>query len=290
VNWQIVQRSKLYAMFVYNPWPTPIYPSYYFDELYNQFQWDESWYTKLGRQWIPFGSYRSDLIYKTFTKALGQTNEDALLINYNKNHFYTNVSVFRPHTNIKSSLLPISYNINVATINNSYDVGFSYIHSIAETQLFRYNKGFGGFMNEKIKSHVPGISNYINYNYKKTNLYLTYVSALKKFHRHDLSFNHEGAKPATFSAQAGYQFNIKNIPAKLISFYDISFQSLGLQIPKKRVGVGLNLFPVKYVDIGFQCFKDYAYPNNSVATGLNNEVKSTARIYNTIAIQVLFHI
>jgi hypothetical protein len=289
LDWEMVRWSKLHAVFVYNPWPNPLYPTFYFDELYNQFSWQEFWYSKIGRQWVPFGNYRSDLIYKPLAKALGQTNEDAILFGYDRQLLYANISIFSPHTPINNSLSPLFYNLNTGFKNDSYDIGISYLHSIAETQLFRYNKGFGGFMGEKIKSHVPGIASYINYNFKKVNINLSFVSALKKFNPEDLSFNHQGAKPAAISLQSGYQFNIQYLPAKIMSFIDLSSESLGLEIPEKRAGLGLNLYPYKYLDLQFQWFKDYAYSDDSIATGLNKTVHSNAKVYNTFALQVLLH-
>lgn len=47
------------------------------------------------------------------------------------------------------------------------DAGVSYLYSLAESQLFQYNKGFGGLLSQSLKTRVPGFATYFNLKYKK---------------------------------------------------------------------------------------------------------------------------
>ena len=289
VDWTPTTTTKVHSLFVYNPWPTPIYPTFYFEELYAEFKKLPYGYIDIGRKWVPFGNYRNDLIYKPLTKALGQINEEAIQIGY-ANTFYGSLAFFKPHTEINTQNIPISYTLNLGMQQESYEVGVSYLSSIAETQLFRYNKGFDGFLGATIESQVPGFASYWNWKYKKINANLTYVTAVTYFEKGDLSYNQQGAQPSAVSLQSGYEFDTGFCPAKIIGFYDHSFQSLALKLPEERAGIGLNLFPVKYVDVQFQFYKEYSYPENAKSSGLNTEVNGSGDISNTAALQVVLHI
>ena len=221
--------SHLHGLFIYNTTPSPLYPQYYFDELFVLLQRskDDNWFIKAGKQWLPFGIYKNDLIYKPTTKALGQTNEPALLAGYDA-QYYWNLSLFKPRSRIRSSALPFYYNLNIGTKDQisslNYDAGISFIYSLAESNMLQYNKGFGGFLYRSLQSHVPGAAAYANLGYKNYSAYFSGVSALQSFHANELSFQGRGAAPMALSAQGGYEFVVHRIPVKAILFYDRSIR------------------------------------------------------------------
>lgn len=67
------------------------------------------------------------------------------------------------------------------------------------------------------------------------------------------------APPATFNLQSGYKFEIKNLPAEVIGFYEHSYQSLVLKLPKQKIGAGLNFSPSRSFNIQLQYFTTYNY-------------------------------
>lgn len=282
--------GELKALAIYNKLPTPLTPRFYFEQFYLTFKspQETKWYLEMGRKWVPFGSYQNDLIYKPLTKALGQTNEYTFIVGYH--HCYNlSISLFSPHSRIQSSSLPAYYNINTGIHHDGYDLGISYLYSIADSQLFQFNKGFGGFLYKKIDSRVSGLAGYLNLRYQKFNTYLTYVSAVNAFKTYEVSYQNKGAIPKALSIQNGYEFNLQHKPAKIIIFYDHSFQALALKLPQKRFGAGFNIYPMSYLDVQFQAFKDYSYPKNVVASGLNKKVLGNSKIANTFALQLVFN-
>lgn len=293
-DWRFVPWGKLHGLMIYNSWPTPLYPRVYLDEAYLELKEPSltKWYAVGGRQWIPFGVYKNDLIYKPATKALSQTNEYAALVGWD-DHYYANVSLFPPRTKIKSSSLPLYYNLNMGIHetqeDHAYDLGLSYLYSIAESDLFQYNRGFGGFLFQQIESHVPGIAAYSNIKYKRFSTYLSYVSALTAFKKNELSYQGSSAIPTAMSLQSGYEFSVKTIPFKVIGFYDRTFQALALQLPEQRIGMGLNMYPHRYLDVQFQYSKDYSYGTGVTATGLNKQVNGSSTPSNTLALQLVLN-
>lgn len=244
---------------------------------------------QIGKEWIPFGKYKNTLIYKPLTKALGQTNDHAITLSYG-DQYYSSLTVFHPRTMIKSSSLPAYYNLNIGMYNDQYDIGASYLYSIADSQLFQYNKGFGGFVYHNIKSHVPGIATYFNWKYKNVNTYITYVSAVQPFLAHEISYQNKGAAPSAFSIQSNHTFQLKHIPLQAVVFGDYTREALALRLPEKRIGVGLNIYPSKYLDVQFQYFKDYPYSQHTIASGLNTIVSGNKNINNTLALQLVVNL
>ncbi len=284
---KLTDWNTLKALIIYNTLPTPINPSLYFEQLYDKFIIESSHlFIDVGRKWLPFGTYKNDLIYKPLTKALGQTNEVTTVIGYDST-FYTNVSLFEPYSRIKNSSLPLYYNLNMGVHDKRYDIGASYLRSFADAQLFQYNKGFGGFLSRSLKSDVPGFATYINLQHKKWTAYITFVEALRTFAIEDLSYNKRGARPKAFSIQTGYDLYFKNTPVKVTGFYDYSFQSLALRLPKRRAGIGFSVNPVSYLSLQFQYFKDYGYPVHTFATGLNRFVRGNPLKVNNFALQAI---
>src|SRR6185312_1271406 len=149
------------------------------------------------------------------------------------------------------------------------------------------NKGFGGFLRQSIKSHVPGIALYTRLGYKKLFADFTYVSATDKFSASEISYQKKGAKPAAFSFQSGYEFEIRPIPFPLQSviFYDRSFQSLALKLPKQRVGIGLNFSPHPKMNLQLQISKDWNYDKGTSASGFKKIFKGDSKRTNLIALQ-----
>ncbi|WP_165474787.1 LbtU family siderophore porin [Legionella nagasakiensis] len=286
---QMTAEHKIKGLFIYNTVPTPVAPTYYVDQLYGEFNPGLSnWTAQAGKNWLAFGRYKNDLIYKPLTKALGQTNKSAFVIDYHSTH-YASLSFFYPSSRIRSSSLPIYYNLDIGLHHTYVEAGASYLYSIADSQIFQYNKGFGGFLANPIHSHIPGVSGYINMNYQQFSTYLTYVTALHPFQINELSYNHQGAVPSAVSIQSAYAINIRNIPLKIIGFYDHSFQALSLKLPKRRIGIGLSGEFNRYITIQFQYGKDNGYASNRSSTGLNRPVINNASNVNTFALQAILN-
>lgn len=286
---QINELSKIKGLFIYNTLPTPVTPRYYFDQLYGELNPNNSnLIVEGGKNWLTFGRYKNDLIYKPLSKALGQTNESMISMGYDSK-YYANLSLFSPHSRIRPSTLPFYFNLDLGTRNRYSDLGISFLYSIVESQLFQYNKGFGGFLGTSINSHVPGIAVYSNIKYKQVTTYFSYVTAAQSFQKKELSYENKGALPSAVSIQSAYLLDIKNIPVKLIGYYDRSFQALPLKLPEQRIGIGLAGEINPHLTLQFQYAREYAYAQSSSSTGLNTIVTGSSTKLNTFALQAILN-
>ncbi|MFO3150648.1 siderophore legiobactin import outer membrane protein LbtU, partial [Legionella pneumophila serogroup 1] len=103
---QVTDWNKMKGLLIYNTLPTPVAPQFYFEQFYDELQIESSnIFFAFGKKWLTFGNYKSDLIYKPLTKALGQTNEVAAIIGYDS-LYYANASFFKPYSRISTSSLP----------------------------------------------------------------------------------------------------------------------------------------------------------------------------------------
>lgn len=285
---QVTDWNKMKGLLIFNTLPTPVAPQLYLEQLYDEFKMPPSnAFFTIGRKWLTFGNYKNDLIYKPLTKALGQTNEATAVIGYDS-LYYANASFFEPYSRTKTSSLPLYYNLNAGLHNKIADLGVSYLYSLADSQLFQYNKGFGGFLSHPLKTRVPGFATYFNLRHKRISTYLTYVTAVKPFAIEDMSYNSKRALPKAFSVQSGYDINVK-LPFKIIGFYDYSFQALALGLPEQRLGIGLSMNPSPYLSIQLQYAKDYGYGNNAIASGLNHFVSGRNIKMNNFALQAILN-
>ncbi len=286
--------NRFHSVLIYNTAPTPINPELYFDEAYLQTKniKRSPWYLQLGRKWLTFGNYKNDLIYKPFTKALGQTREYAVIAGY-ENKVYANMSAFFPYTHVRSAALPFAYNVNTGVKDQqgrfSYDAGVSYLCSMTDTQALQFNKGFGGLLGRSVYHAVPAAAAYLNLQDENWNTYLTYVTALHPFNRNVMSFQNVGARPGAFSIQSGYNFNLHGTRFKAIGFYDNSFQALALLLPKRRIGAEINVYPTPYMDVQLQYSRDYNYTPGETAQGLGKTINGANTKTNTVALQIVLY-
>lgn len=289
-DWRPAPWISWHGLLIYNTSPTPITPSFYFEQAYLNFlpARNHNFYLSAGKKWLAFGSYKNDLIYKPLAKALGQTNEYAVELGYHAAN-YASITFYRPHSVIRSSSIPVHYNLNVGRREQFVDAGVSYLYSITDSQLLQYNKGFGGYLGKSVSQPVPGAAVYMNLNYQPFNTYISYVTSARIFHTNELSYQDRGARPTALSLQSGYEFQLLQMPAKVIGFYDHSLQALALKLPRKRAGLGLNLYPNHYLDVQFQAFKDYNYSSGVTAAGLNQAISGNSKITNTLAMQVVIN-
>lgn len=286
--------NRFHAVLIYNTAPTRLNPGLFFDEAFLQTKNSSQspWFFESGKKWLTFGNYKNDLIYKPFTKALGQTNEYAIVAGYEKNA-YANISVFNPYVHVRNASAPFSYNFNAGIKQEaapfSYNAGLSYLASMTDTQLFLFNKGFGGLLHHHIDNTVPGAAAYLNLQYKNWTAYASYVTALHSFNKNLISFQQVGAQPAAFSIQSGYEFSLHNTRLKFIGFYDHSFQALALLLTKRRVGAELNIYPTTYTDVQLQFSRDFNYTPGESAQGLNKTVTGSSIKTDTLALQVILY-
>jgi len=158
-----------------------------------------------GKMYVPFGVFGSHFISDPFTLELGETNESAVLITYEKSIFELSLGAFNGTADQSSENTVDDW---VASITAEpvagVTIGVSYISDISDTDA-----ALTGLT--RIRHRTPGAGAFVSASYGRFNLIGEYVGATKRFNRLDLDAdsNGSGDKPRTWNAEIAYYVNDK---------------------------------------------------------------------------------
>lgn len=250
-------------------------------------------YGTIGKIYVPFGTYSSDMIADPVTKLLAKTKDEALEIGFYKNGVYGSVYTFRgdsyegDNTEIENGGVNLGYGFKNDKI--SIDFGAGYIYNMADSQGMQStgnnNSSFEGFgtndSTEKLDHPVAGgdVHASFNYNLKYGSLGLLaeYISALDSFDQKDMTFNSQGAQPAALNVEAVYRFEIMEKPTFIAATYGQSWEALALNIPEySYVGTfGISLW--KSTVEKFEFRHELNYGSGDTASGSGYAVAPSDR-------------
>lgn len=250
-------------------------------------------YGTIGKMYVPFGNYWSDMIADPVTKLLAKTKSEAVELGFYKNGVYGSVYTFRGdsyegnNTEINNGGVNLGY-----TLKNDkmyLDFGAGYINNMADSQGMQSTgnnlstfEGFG--MNgttENLAHSVAGgdVHGEFTYDIKYGTLGLIaeYVSALTAFDQKDMTFNGEGAQPAALNVEALYRFNIIQKPSFVAVTYGRTWEALALNLPEySYVGTfGISLW--KSTVEKFEFRHELNYSGDDTASGSGYAVSPSER-------------
>ena len=234
-------------------------------------------YVRAGREYVPFGMYDRNSITPSLTQMLTQTRANALQAGFvtangfngavyafngtelDKNVGKRRVNNFGANLGFANSYNDVSYKASVGYIYNMGDV--NYIHS-----------GLESLTNPTgTQDHVVGgVSLDGSLQAGAFDASAHYVTALKKFHRAEVSYidnsGFHGAKPSAWGVDAGYSFATAGHDSRLGVGYQRSSQAnnvgpevlwvLHYAMPKQRYVAQYDVNVAKNTDLGFQVYHD----------------------------------
>jgi len=136
-----------------------------------------------GKMYVPFGSFESNMISDPFTLLLGETNETAVLIGFNKN-LYANGYVFNGDIDKQSEIDNGDNNINNFGVNLGYslesdkyiiNVGVDYINNLADSDTLQE------FTTPGIDNYIGGLGVHANFKFGIFTVIAEYVGAMDDF-------------------------------------------------------------------------------------------------------------
>ena len=221
-------------------------------------------YASVGKMYVPFGALLTHFPDDPFTDIpltllLGETNEKAILIGFEKWGLYASAYIFNgelekgEEDHIKDYGFDIHYKgrfvpggpiaygrgekyEHEAEGGFDYLLGFSFISNIAEsdglTEIIEDNIG-----SDKIHKSIPGIDGYLHVEYRGIFFDAEYMGALESFSRKELRYRYGRAKPKVWNFEAGFNYNWwRNL--------EVAFKYAGSdeapEFPKSRFGICLN--------------------------------------------------
>jgi hypothetical protein len=176
-------------------------------------------YASVGRIYVPFGSFESNMISDPATLTLAETREDVIQIGFEmENGLYGSTYIFNGDSKqAKDNYSHINnhidnYGVNIGyTINNdnfSLDVGAAYLNNIASSDSLQDLVADNGLCSEGgcIKDYIGGLSLHTIVSIGQVDIIAEYISAMNHFSTGEI--NATKAKPKAWNLEAAYHFSL----------------------------------------------------------------------------------
>jgi len=222
----------------------------------------------LGKVYVPFGVFVSNMVSDPLTLEIGETNESAILLDFSLADTYGSVYLFNGDSTriTDTDDNEISYGLNIGFNHNDiFDANLGYISNLAESDALQGLEGGATGVPGLIKEDVAGMSLSASIIISHLKIIIERVQALDDFVAGDF----DGLLSTDTSPSASYlEFAIKNYDIIYALAYQQTEDALLLDLPEEVISAAIT-FPLingAYMAIEYAQANDY-----SVADGGTGE-------------------
>lgn len=182
----------------------------------------------LGKQYVPFGNYASQMISDPLTLELGEARESAATLGFEAGPVTTSVFLFDggvDESGADDAVDNYGFGLGLATAIGafSYDVGASYIDSLADSDGLEEN------FEEGIAKRVGGIGAYLITGAGPVSFIAEYVAATDS-----IDFEGSSAEPRAWNLELGYGFNVADNPVNFAVGFQHTEGAAELDLPENK--------------------------------------------------------
>jgi hypothetical protein len=241
---------------------------------------DGPWFVTAGQQYVPFGTYETNLLSDPLTLEIGETRETAILAGMESNGFYGGVYVFNGDNkeNGDDRIDNFGAFVGFASENDvgEFSANLGYINDIGDSD------GLQGVINDTlgnndVMDHVGGWTVDAMFRSGPFVVIAEYTRASDSFDATEISFGGSGAQPEAFNIEAGYDFNLLGRDATVAVGYqgtdEASFDAGGDGLPEERLLAAVSVGVMENTTVTFEIARDEDY---SVADGGTGKKATTA--------------
>lgn len=244
---------------------------------------DGPWFVSSGQQYVPFGTYETNLVSDPLTLKIGETRETAVLGGFEHEGFLGGVYIFNGDLE-KGGDDKI----------DSFGAFGGYLHE-SEERRFAFNVGYISDIGDSDElqdtiqdnlavsmvdydDHVAGVTIDAMFATGPFTLIAEYTSAMDDFQVSELAFKGSGAEPSAFNIEAGYSFTIAGKDATAAIAYQKTDEAVALGLPEQRVAVGVSVDVMKNTTLSFEWAHDDDYSTSDGGTGEKGGDTATAQV------------
>lgn len=271
-------------------------------------------YATLGKMYVPFGSYSSNMVADPLPKQIFRINAPVALLGVTHQlpavhgQIYGSVYGFDPsvqlHSQKAAQIGGVGGNVGYKSqfgarvashLSGSYDLGLGVVNDIS---------GSGGLRatvspNAKyLSSHVPGIDVHAKVGLNGFTVLGEYISALSRYKKAELAYaegSHalKGALVSALHVEGDYSFNLGPYNSGVYAGYDHSWQALGLstaeqRMPEQSVDVGISSQFWKYTitSLEYRFDTDYGTSETSETSETSQTIQGSGKHQSTVTLQL----
>lgn len=247
---------------------------------------DGPWFTTAGQQYVPFGTYETNLVSDPFTLELGETRETALLAGVELNGFVGGVYGFNGDIDEDGDSKIDSFGAFAGygheNENSSFAVNVGYINNIADSD------GLQDTINDNIDDpdgdpmtddavdfddQVAGVTIDGMFTTGPFTFIAEYTTATDDFTSVELPYKSGGAEPSAFNVEAAYSFMIAGKDATLAVAYQETDEAVALELPEERISAAISVGVMDNTTLSLEWAHDNDYSKSDRdAVGLDEKV------------------
>lgn len=201
----------------------------------------------LGQEYVPFGSYGTELVNDTLALALGETRETGLMVQYEQGGFNSAVYVFNGDNDENQEQEINDYGARISFSHNSFTVGGDYISNLGDsdglTDAIDYTAQ---------KNAISGGSFFAELHFGPVSIFAEHLSALDEY-------TPENSEPSASQLEMAYSLGEFT--------YAVSYQETDeanfLGLSEERVSVGFNTEILGGLGLGIELGRDEDYAGDT---------------------------
>jgi len=237
-------------------------------------------YVTAGQLFAPFGRFSTSMVSPTLPMMMARTKARPVILGYKSQ---TNTGPFaalygfRGDTTLGSTGVGgVNLGYILDAFRSTTEIGVSFISSLNDAGGMQYTGSvprttFGGFAsvtngNENVHK-TPGIDAHLATSFDRYNITLEWASSLGRFNVNDLSYNGFGALPQAAQIEGGVTFILFDRPSSIAAAYQLSTQTLALNMPRQRINAVYNISIWKDTVESLEYRHDIDFGRNQFANG-----------------------
>ncbi len=224
----------------------------------------------VGKMYLPFGSYLTNMISDTLPLELGEISDSAAQIGFEAAGFYGSMYVFNGdiyETGEDDKIDNFGFNLGYVYESDGFtlDAGADWLNNIADTN------GLGDFLEGvvggEIDDYVEGFAAHLLVETGPFTFAGEYLTALDSFQVGELDFNGAGAEPEAWSLEASMTTELLGRETTFSLGYQGSDEALALELPEERYLATVRMMILENTSLALEYLHDEDYDKGDDGTG-----------------------
>ena len=231
-------------------------------------------YLAVGKLYVPFGNFESNMIQDSLTLELGETRESAVQVGFELAGFYGSVYAFNGdikeiNDSEKVECYGASMGYGFENDDISFDVGLDWINNIADSDgLTDALNDFAGI--DEIDEYVGGLAAHLIVNFGPVMLIGEYVGAIDDFEEGELAAGRK-MNPESWNAELAFTNEVMGKEATFALGYQGTNDAVGA-LPEDRYLAAISVEILENTFLALEYLHDDDYSKGSGGTSGNADV------------------
>ncbi len=231
-------------------------------------------YLQVGKLYVPFGNFESNMISDPLTLELGETRESAAVLGFESNGFYAAAYAFNGDVDEEgddNEIKCFGFNGGYAYESDglSFDLGGGWINSISASD------NLADILPGEIEDYVAGWTAHAIINWGDFSLVGEYLAATDDYKKNELAWKDGGAEPEAWNIEAAYTFEVAGHETVFALAWQGTDEALALELPEDRYMGTLSVSLIEGLSLSLEYAHDEDYDKSDGGSGDNADTVTT---------------